>query len=100
VRDLELGEDVALGLGEFGGLPERARRAGEGAEGEQIQLVGNLGPGAAGGGLGGADQQRGEPAQDDMGSDALLLAVADRTQGDNLLEVAPAAFKEQAALHT
>ena len=30
VRDLELGEQVALGLGELGGLPVGAGRAGEG----------------------------------------------------------------------
>src|SRR6266566_4504731 len=72
-RELELGEQVALGLGELGGLPERACRAGEGAEGEQVQLVGDLGPGEAGGGLGEADEQQGQPAQDDVGADTLLL---------------------------
>jgi len=45
VRDLELGEQVALGLGELGGLPERAGGAGEGAQGEQVHLVGDRVPG-------------------------------------------------------
>ena len=96
--DAELGEDVALGAGELGGLPEGARRAGEGAEGEQVQFVGDVVPGGAGGGLGDADQQEGEPAQDDVGADALLFAVVDRSQVDDLLEVTPAALGFQELL--
>ena len=98
MRDLELGEQVTLGLSELGGLPECAGRAGEGAEGEQVQLAGDLGPGGAGGGLGDADQQQGQPAQDDVGADALLFAVVDRAQVDDLLEVAPAALDFQQLL--
>jgi hypothetical protein len=41
---LQLGEQVALGLGELGGLPERACRAGERAQGEQVYLIGDLWP--------------------------------------------------------
>jgi hypothetical protein len=43
VCDGELGEQVALGLGELGGLPEGTCRAGERAEAEQVELVGDLG---------------------------------------------------------
>ena len=82
----------------LGGLPEGAGRAGEGAEGEQVELVGDLGPGGAGGGLSDADQQQGEPAQDDVGADALLLAMVDRAQVDDLLEVAPAALTMRPSL--
>jgi hypothetical protein len=57
VRDVELGEQVSLGLGEIGGLPECACRAVEGAQGEQVQ-----------------------PARDDVGADAFFLAVVDRAQ--------------------
>src|SRR5262249_45191349 len=89
---------VALGLGELGGLPEGAGRAGEGAQGEQVQLVGDLGPGGPGSGLGDADQEQREPAQDDVGADALLFPVIDRAQVDNLLEVAPAALDFQQLL--
>ena len=78
--------------GELRGLPEGAGRAGEGAEGEQVQLAGDVVPGGAGGGLGDADQEEGEPAQDDVGADAFFLAVVDRSQVDDLLEVAPAAL--------
>jgi hypothetical protein len=87
-----LGQQGALGHGEFGCLPEGAGGAGEGAEGEQVHLVGDLGPGGAGRGIGDADEQQGEPAQDDVGLDAFFLAVVDRAQVDDLLEVAPAAL--------
>ena len=39
MRDLELGEQVALGLGQLGGLPQRACRAGEGAEGGESMTI-------------------------------------------------------------
>ena len=95
MRDLELGEQVALGLGELGGLPEGAGRAGEGAEGEQIQLVGDRGPGGAGGRLGDGDtkQQGGQPRC--VRADAFFLAVAGRAQVDDLFQVAPAALDFQ-----
>jgi hypothetical protein len=46
----------------------------------------------SGGGLGDADEQEGEPAQDDVGADPLLEPVAGRPPVDDLLEVAPAAL--------
>jgi hypothetical protein len=51
------------------------------------------------GGLGDLDQQRGEPAQDDVCADASFLAVIYRAQIDDLLEVASASldFQEQVA---
>jgi len=98
VRDVELGGQVALGLGELGGLPERPGRAGKRAQGEQVQLVGDLGPRDAGSGLRDADQQQGQPAQDDVGADAFFLAMVDRAQVDDLLEVAPAALDFQQLL--
>jgi hypothetical protein len=39
VRDLELGQQVALGLGQLGGLPQCACRAGEGAEGGESMAI-------------------------------------------------------------
>ena len=49
-------------------------------------------------GLGDADEQQGQPAQDDVGADALFLAVVDRAQVDDLLQVAPAALDFQELL--
>ena len=96
--DLELGEQVALGLGELSGLPERARGAGEGAQGEQVELAGDPGPGNARGGLGDPDEQQGEPAQADVRPDPFLFPVAGRAQVNDLLEVAPAALDFQQLL--
>jgi len=96
--DLEAVEDAALGRGEVGGLPEGAGGAGEGAEGELGELAGDLVPGGSGGGLGDADEEQGEPAEDDVGADPLLQPVVDRAQVDDLLEVPPAAFRGRAGL--
>src|ERR1035438_3968935 len=90
--DAEAGEDAALGGGEVGGLPEGAGGAGEGAEGELAELVGDLVPGGAGGGLGDPDEEQGEPAEDDVGADPLFQPVVDRPQVDDLLHVSPAAL--------
>src|ERR1700747_2918771 len=92
VGNLQAVEEVALGPGELGGLPEGAGRAGEGAEGELAELAGDLVPGGAGGGLGDPDQEQGEPAQDDVGADPLFQPVVDRAQVDDLFHGAPAAF--------
>src|SRR6266545_1962248 len=95
---LELGQDGALGAGELGALAEGPGGAGEGAELDAFQLLAEAWPGVAAGGLDGAGQQQRQPAQDDVGADALLLAVVDRAQVDHLLHVAPAAFDLQQLL--
>jgi hypothetical protein len=83
----------AAGLGGGrGGLAEGAGGAGEGADVQLVELVADVVPGQAGGGLGDADQQQGQPAQDDVGADALFEAVVDRPQVQGGLEGAPAAF--------
>src|SRR6266511_2150116 len=51
---LELGEDGALRAGELGALAEGPGGAGEGAELDALQLVANVWPGVAAGGLDGA----------------------------------------------
>src|SRR5687767_16002073 len=83
--DVELGEQVLLGLGGGGDLLERAGGAGEGAQVESVELAADPGPGVAGGGLGDADEQKSEPAQQDVGADAFLEPVVDRPQVDDLL---------------
>src|SRR6266511_808059 len=95
---LELGQDGALGAGELGALAEGPGGAGEGAELDAFQLLAEAWSGVAAGGLDGAGQQQRQQAQDDVGADALLLAVVDRAQVDHLLHVAPAAFDLQQLL--
>ena len=48
--------------------------------------------------LGDAGQEQGEPAEGDVGADAVLAAVVDRPQVDDLLHVAPAALDFQELL--
>src|SRR4051812_42830914 len=55
--DAQLGEDVALGGGELGALPEGAGGAFEGADVEFLQVLADAVPGVAGGGLDDPDQQ-------------------------------------------
>src|SRR6266511_2673755 len=78
VGQLELGQDGALGAGELGALPEGPGGSGEGAKLDPLQLVAQAWPGAAAGGLDGAGQQQGQPAQQHVGADAVFLAVVDR----------------------
>jgi hypothetical protein len=87
--DAELFEDGRLGWADLGALAESACRAGEGADGDLAELAAQFRPGVPGGVLGDAGRQEGEPAQDDVGADALFFPVVDRPQVDDLLEVAP-----------
>src|SRR5215468_8524810 len=50
------------------------------------------------GGLDDPDEQEGEPAQDDVGADALFQVVVDRVQVEYRFHVAPAAFDLQELL--
>src|SRR5690348_16641172 len=93
--DAELFEDGGLGGGDLGALAEGSRGAGKGADGDPVELAAQFRPGRAAGVLGDAGEEEGEPAQDDVGADALFLAVVDRPQVDDLLEVAPAALDFQ-----
>jgi hypothetical protein len=45
-----------------------------------VEFVAQVAPGVAGGVLGDADEQQGEPAQLDVGADAVLAVVVDRSQ--------------------
>jgi hypothetical protein len=55
--------------------PECAGAAGEGADVDAVELTAQVRPRAIAGVLGDPGQQKSEPAQDDVGADALLLAV-------------------------
>src|SRR5690348_9939419 len=67
--DGELGQEVSLAAGQGGELLECSCRAGEGADVEAVELAAGAVPRSAGGGLGDADEEQGEPAEDDVGAD-------------------------------
>src|SRR5271170_799341 len=85
-------EDVALGLGDLGALPEGAGGAGEGPDVDAVELAAQVRPGAAAGVLGDPGEEEGEPAEQDVGADALFFPVVDGAQVDDLLHVPPAAL--------
>ena len=78
------------GSGELGSLLKRASGPGESADVDPAELAAQVGPGPAGRVLGGAGQEESEPAEDDVGADAVLAPVAGRPEVDDLLHVAPA----------
>src|SRR5262249_14790760 len=66
-----------------------------GGEGDQVhafQFVPQVAPGVAGGVLGDPDQQQGQPAQLDVGADAVLAVVEYRPEPQRALHVLPPAF--------
>jgi len=65
---------------------------GQGDQVHAVQLVAGVAPGVAGGVLHHPDQQQDQPAQLDVGADAVLAVVEHRTQPEAALQVAPAAF--------
>src|SRR5712691_8391708 len=89
---LEVAQDLFVAGGEFGALAADAGRAGEGAEVEPFELVAEVAPGFAGGVLGDADEEQGEPAEQDVGADPVFLAVVDGAQLEARLQVAPGAL--------
>src|SRR5215210_7156399 len=90
--DLEPGEDLALRVGQPGGLLDLAGGAGEGDEVEALELAAEVAPGLVGLALADADEQQREPADQDVRADALLEAVEDRAQAQDALEVAERAL--------
>jgi hypothetical protein len=57
-----------------------------------LKVLADAVPGAAGGGLDDPDKQQREPAEDDVGADAVFEPVMDRPQFQGGLHVSPAAF--------
>lgn len=90
--DAELGEDVALGIGDRSGLLDGAGGALQRDGVEALKLAGDRAPGLCGLALCHADQEQREQADQDVGSDALLEAVEDRAQTQGALEVAEGAL--------
>jgi len=54
--EVEGGEQVTLGFGQFGALPERAGRSGEGDQVQPVEVRADRRPGVPGGGLGDAHE--------------------------------------------
>jgi len=92
--DFQGAEDVALGLGDLGALPKGAGGAGEGADVDPVELVAQVRPGVAAGVLGDPREEKCQPAQDDVGADALFLAVVDRVLATSLFGDVAAALRE------
>src|ERR687890_1391569 len=102
IEDLVQPSDLGAGRS---GLAEQPGRAGEGAHVQALELVPGVGPGrsligGAGAGLDDPGQEQREPAENDVGADAVLEAVIDRAQVQDLLHVPPAAFDPQEPLVT
>src|SRR6266536_1023031 len=89
---LKRAEDVLLAGCELGALVAGAGGAGESSEVEALELVAEVAPGLAGGALGDADEQQGEPAEQHVGADPLFLAVVDGPQLQRCLQIAPCAL--------
>ena len=85
-------EDLALAGGELGCLADAAGVALEGDEVEPFELTAEVAPGVVGLAFGDPDEQEREPADEDVGADALLEAVEDRAEPEGALEVAEGAF--------
>jgi hypothetical protein len=72
--------------------PDGAGGPGEGAQVHPVEFVTQVPPRVAGGLLGDMDQRQVEPAQHDMGADAVLEAVKHGAQFEGGLHVPPATF--------
>src|SRR4029450_1032242 len=86
VGELERGEDGALRGGELGALAEGPGGACEGADLDPVQFAAQGGPGGGAGSLDDPGEQQRQPAQGDVGADALLQPVGDRAQGGDLFQ--------------
>src|SRR3954451_2168945 len=75
---VEGGEDGLVPGGERGALGDLAVAGGEGDRVRRVELVARVAPGVAGGVLHKVVQQEGDPAELDVGADAVLAVVEDR----------------------
>lgn len=79
-RHLRGGEQRGLVGGDAGGLRDLAGRSDEGDLVDADELAGEADPGVPGALLGHPDEEGSEPEQQDIGADAFVEAVVDRTQ--------------------
>src|SRR5512143_821134 len=80
LADLEVGEDLPLALGGGRTLGDATCLGGQGDQMHPVEFVAQVEQGVAGRVLGDADEQQAEPAQLDVGADAVLAVVVDRSQ--------------------
>ena len=90
--DLAMTENVGLGGGEGGGLGDGARRPARVTARDPAGSVAQGAPGLPRTAFGDADQQQGEPADQDVGADAVFEPVEDRPEQEFALHVTEAAF--------
>src|SRR4051794_35835908 len=90
--EVEPGVEVDLRLGGVGALAEGPGGGGGGGGVGAVEGGARVGAGGAGAGVGDAGEQEREPAQHDVGADALFEAVVDRAQVEDLFHVPPAAL--------
>lgn len=74
-----------LAGGGCGALRDPAVGGGEGDQVHPVEFVAQVAPGVAGGGLGDADEKQRQPAQLDVGVDAVLAVVEDQPQPQRAL---------------
>ena len=86
------GEDLALEVGEHGGLLDRAGGAGERDEVKSAELERDPSPGQLGLAFGDPDEKECEPREQHVRADAVLEAVKHGAQLDRGLQVAEPAF--------
>ena len=75
--EFERAEDLALAVGQLGALGDGSRAGRKRDEVHAVQFVAEVAPRVAGLGLGDAEEQQREPAELDVGFDAVLAAVVD-----------------------
>src|SRR5688572_29613908 len=90
--EVERLEDGPLAVRRLGALTAGAGGTAERAEVHAVELVAQVAPGVVAGGLGEADEQQRQPAEQDVGADAVLQAVVDGTQLERGLHVPPGAL--------
>ena len=78
--DLAMTENVGLGGGQQGGVDGGAGAAGQAHRVHPAQVGGDAAPGGAGAAFGDADEQQRQPAQQDVGADAMFESVEDRPE--------------------
>jgi hypothetical protein len=89
---VEGGQDGLVAAGEGGALRDAAVGGGQGDQVHAVEFVTQVAPGVAGAGFGDPDEKQCQPTQLDVGADAVLAVMVDRTQPEAGFAVAPAAF--------
>jgi hypothetical protein len=97
-HDGDADDDRLVAGGERGALGDLAVAGGEGDQVHPVEFLTQGVPGLPGGVLDDPQQEQREPAELDVGADAVLAVVEDRPQREGALHVSPAAFDGQQLL--